>query len=195
MRLEVIEHGQRLRARFFQRFASLMFRNEVGDDGKTLMYRPEFFGRPFLDHARGVLRGASYWTLGEREYLAAYTSRLNECPFCVRLHSETTRLEARGEVDVDDSASVRPELAAVMVLLEKISRTPDDVTPTDVDAVRAAGVPDEGIVYALHVNLLLNTMNRLANALDWAWDSEDHVRAGARAMHLFRYRLPGFVMR
>lgn len=195
MRLEALEHGHRLRARLFQRFAALVFGNQVGDDGKILMYRPDFFGRPFLDHARAVLRGPSYWTHGEREYLAAYSSRLNECPFCVRLHSETTRMEARGEVDVDDVTSVRPELAAVLVLLEKVSRTPDEVTPSDVDAVRSVGVPDDAIVDALHVNFLLSTMNRLANALDWTWDSDDHVRAGARAMHLFRYRLPGFVMR
>ncbi len=195
MRLDVLEHGHRFPARAFQRVAATVFRNEVGDDGKTLMYRPGFFGRPMLDLARPVLRGSSYWTPGEREYLAAFTSRLNECPFCVRLHSETTRVEAHGEVDAEDPDSPRPQLAATLVLLEKVTRAPDAVTSADIDRVRAAGVPDDAIVDALHVNLLLNIMNRLANAFGWDWDSDQHVRAGARVIHRFQYKLPGFVMR
>ena len=127
--------------------------------------------------------------------MAVFTSRLNECPFCVRVHSETMRIESRGEVDIDGDGLVRPELAAVLRLLEKVSRTPDDVSAQDVDVVRAAGVPDDAIVDALHVNVVFNTVNRLANAFDWAWDSDDHVRVGAKVIHLFSYKLPGFVMR
>jgi hypothetical protein len=112
--------------------------------------------------------------------MAVFSSRLNECPFCVRVHSETTRIESRGEVDVDGNGPVRPELTAVLSLLEKVSRTPDDVSPNDIDLVRGAGVPDDAIVDALHVNMVFNTVNRLANAFDWAWDSDDHVRAGAK---------------
>jgi hypothetical protein len=48
---------------------------------KTLLYRPELFGRPFsaaLDHA---MRGPSAWSAGERELFAGFTSLLNQCPF------------------------------------------------------------------------------------------------------------------
>jgi hypothetical protein len=47
----------------------------------------------------------------------------------------------------------------------------------------------------VYVNMVFNVANRLANALDWAWDSDAHTRTGARAIHLFRYKLPGVVMR
>lgn len=195
MRLGILEHGHRLPARVFQRIAALVFREEMDDVAKTAMHRPGFFGRAFLDFAPQVLRGPSYWTPGEREYMAVFSSRLNECPFCVRVHIETTRIESRGEVEVDGDGPVRPELTAVLTLLEKVSRTPDDVSPADVDAVRAAGVPDDAIVDALHVNMVFNTVNRLANAFDWAWDSDQHIRTGAKVIHLFNYKLPGFVMR
>jgi uncharacterized peroxidase-related enzyme len=195
MRLEILEHGHRLPARVFQRIAALVFREEMDDVAKTAMHRPEFFGRPLLDFGQQVLRGPSYWTPGEREYMAVFSSRLNECPFCIRVHSETTRIESCGEVDIDGNGPVRPELTAVLSLLEKVSRTPDGVSPTDIDLVRGAGVPDDAIVDALHVNMVFNTVNRLANAFDWAWDSEDHVRVGAKVIHLFSYKLPGFVMR
>jgi hypothetical protein len=48
---------------------------------KTIMYRPEIFGRPFSDALDVVMRGPSDWTAGERELFAAFTSLLNQCPF------------------------------------------------------------------------------------------------------------------
>jgi hypothetical protein len=48
---------------------------------KTLLYRPELFGRPFSDALDHVMRGPSEWSPGERELFAAFTSLLNQCPF------------------------------------------------------------------------------------------------------------------
>jgi len=48
---------------------------------RTLMYRPELFGRPFSDAVDRALRGPSEWSAGERELFAAFTSLLNQCPF------------------------------------------------------------------------------------------------------------------
>jgi uncharacterized peroxidase-related enzyme len=149
----------------------------------------------FLRLAGDVLRGPSFWTPAEREYLPWFTSRLNECPFCVRMHTEAARLESAGAVDVDDPGSLRPQIAAVLPLLEKVTRTPERVTATDVRAVRAAGVPVEAIVDALHVSLIFNTINRLANAFDFAWDSDEQDRLGAKVIHRINYRLPRILTR
>ena len=195
MRLGILERADRRPGRAFQRIVALVSRHELDDVARTAMHRPAFWGRPFFDFGGDVLRGPSYWTPGEREYMAAFISRLNECPFCARVHTEVTRLESRGEVDVAAGSFARPELAPVLALLEKVTRTPDLLTAADVDAVRAAGVPDEAIVDALDVSLVFNTVNRMANAFGWRWDSDAHLRAGARAIHVIRYKLPGFVMR
>ena len=195
MRLDILEHGHRLPARVFQKMVRVIFRQEIDDVSKTAMYRPQFFGRPLFALGSEVLRGPSYWTAAEREYMAVFSSRLNECAFCVQVHSETTRIESGGQLEPDSAPSIRPQLAAVLGLLGKVSLTPEQVTPDDVAAVRSAGVPDDAIVDALHVNLVFNTLNRLGNAFDWTWDSHDHVRTAARAIHLFRYKLPSFVMR
>ena len=195
MRLEILEHGHRWPAKAFQWFVARVLRHEVDDVVKTAAHRPEFFGGAFLDLVAAVLRGASYWTSAEREYMAMFTSRLNECPFCIRVHTETTRIESGGEVDVEGTRPPRPELAAVLRLLDKVTRSPAEVTSEDVEAVRAAGVPDDAIVDALDVNFVFNTVNRLANAFGWAWDSDAHVRMGAKVIHRTRYKLPSFVLR
>jgi len=48
---------------------------------KTLLYRPELFGRPFSEALDRVMRGPSDWSAGERELFAGFTSLLNQCPF------------------------------------------------------------------------------------------------------------------
>ncbi len=48
---------------------------------KTLMYRPEVFGRPFSEALDEAMRGPSEWSAGERELFAAFTSLLHQCPF------------------------------------------------------------------------------------------------------------------
>ncbi len=48
---------------------------------KTLLYRPELFGRPFSDALDVVMRGPSDWSPGERELFAGFTSLLNQCLF------------------------------------------------------------------------------------------------------------------
>jgi hypothetical protein len=80
MRLSVIDHGHRGRARVYVWMLGKMA-GRAPDVVKTLMHRPQFFGRPASRAAQEVMRGPSPWPVGERELFAAYTSRLNQCPF------------------------------------------------------------------------------------------------------------------
>jgi uncharacterized peroxidase-related enzyme len=195
MRLEILERGHRLPARLFIRLSELLVGQRMDNVALTAMHRPDFWGRPFFTLGTKVLRGPSYWTVGEREYMAMLVSRFNDCPFCVRVHTETTKIEARGEVSVDDPSVARPELAAVLPLLEKLTKDPESCGPNDVKAAREAGVPDDAIIDALHVSVLFNTVNRMANAFDWTWESEAHLQVAARVIHRINYRLPGFTLR
>lgn len=190
MRVGVLDHGQRLRAKLFRRAVTLIGGTDIDDVGKTSLYRPEFFGRPWLALLREVLRGPSYWTPAERELIAVATSNLNACPYCVRVHTEVARIEAGATPDTP-----RPELTATLTLLEQVTMNPDGVASAAVDAVRAAGVPEDAIVDALHVSFIFNVVNRLAHAFGYSWDSDDHVVVGAQALHRFGYRAPSFLLR
>jgi AhpD family alkylhydroperoxidase len=185
MRLDVLEHGHGRAARWFQKAVVTFMGHEVDDVVKTALHRPAFFGRPFFEYGQEVLRGPSFWSIAEREHLAAISSELNECPFCVRIHTETARLAGHRDV--------RPELAAVITFITRLNR--GGVTQEDAAAVRAAGVPASALVEALHVNAVFNVVNRLGNAFGWSWDSDEHVRAAARVIQRTRYRLPALVLK
>lgn len=81
MRLPRVEHGHRLRDKLKLILIRIVGRRRVPDVVKTIMYRPEFWGRPMCDWTQAVMRGQSEWSVGERELFAAFTSRLNQCVF------------------------------------------------------------------------------------------------------------------
>ena len=48
---------------------------------------------------------------------------------------------------------------------------------------------------ALHLSLIFGTINRLANAFGFDWESDRQVRLGAQVIHRLSYRLPRFLLR
>ena len=81
MRLHAVEHRHRVPERLKLVLIRLVSGRRVPDVVKTLLYRPEFFGRPMCDWTQAVMRGPSSWSVGERELFAAFTSHLNQCRF------------------------------------------------------------------------------------------------------------------
>lgn len=81
MRLRKVATGHRLPAKLKLLAMRLMGRREPPDVIKALLYRPEFFGKAANALFQAALRGPSDWTVGERELMAAYVSRLNQCLF------------------------------------------------------------------------------------------------------------------
>lgn len=193
MRLSILDNGHRLRAKLFLSTTARMSGAPAADVPKMLLYRPEFFGRAMLDLSAELMRGPSFWTAGEREYFAMTTARAHSCPFCVVSHTELVRIASAGEIDAADPDSTRPEVTAAVALLEKLATAPDRVGRDDLERVRAAGAPDPAIVDALHVNLIWNVVNRLANVFGFEL-REGQLEAGTKALHRFGYRFPGFLV-
>lgn len=80
MRLRKVHTGHGLRDRAMLGIMRLMMGHAPGVV-RTLMYRKEFFGKPWGALTQQVMRGPSSWTKGEREIFAAFVSRLNQCVF------------------------------------------------------------------------------------------------------------------
>jgi hypothetical protein len=81
MRLEVLDTGHTLGKKALFVVIRLLSRHPVPDVVKTLTYRPELFGGPMSDLFQEVMRGPSAWSIGDRELMAAYVSKTNECEF------------------------------------------------------------------------------------------------------------------
>lgn len=81
MRLAVLDNGHTLRTKALLAMIRMMSRRPVQDVVKTLLYRPDFFGGNMRPVFQEVMRGPSEWSVFERELMAAYVSKTNECEF------------------------------------------------------------------------------------------------------------------
>jgi hypothetical protein len=81
MRLKKIENPRRFIPRLLVAGVQALSGMRLPDVLRVVIYRPEFFGRRFGAWMGGIQRGSSEWSAGERELFAAFTSRLNQCPF------------------------------------------------------------------------------------------------------------------
>lgn len=81
MRLKKVESGHRLRERLMIGVLSLVSRSRVPDVVRTLLYRPEIYGKAYNNYIHEIMRGSSEWSFGERELIATHVSSLNQCPF------------------------------------------------------------------------------------------------------------------
>lgn len=185
MRLSVLDNGHRRRARLFMAVTGKLSGVTSPDIVKLLLYRPGFLTRPLLELTAPAMRGESYWTAAEREYLAMSTARVHECPFCIVTHAELTRIAGHGEIDPDRPADARPELLAVQRFLEDVSRDREPSPPR--------GLPAPAVADALNVNLVWNIVDRLANAFGFEL-LDGQLKVGTKALHRAGYRFPGFLL-
>ncbi|MCR6484910.1 hypothetical protein M8542_18945 [Amycolatopsis sp. OK19-0408] len=187
MRLSILDHGHRGRTRLFLTLTSKVSRVASPDIVKLLLYRPDFLTRPLLDLTAPAMRGESYWTAAEREFLAMSTARVHQCPFCLVTHAEMIRVAGHGEIDPDRPADARPELLAVQGFLEAVSRD------AELDVAPLRDLPPNAVAEALNVNLVWNVVNRLANAFGFEL-LDGQLKSGTRALHRAGYRFPGFLL-
>jgi hypothetical protein len=79
MRLPALDHGHKLGTKALLAFIRTVSRQRVPDVVKLLLYRPDFF--PMNALFQQVMRGPSAWSVGDRELMAAFVSKTNECEF------------------------------------------------------------------------------------------------------------------
>jgi uncharacterized peroxidase-related enzyme len=198
MRLDRVANGHRFLQKVKIRVMGLIAGAPTPDVILTLMYRSEFFGKPYSRWLHEVMRAPSEWSVGERELFAAFTSSKNACQFCTVGHSAASSQALDNfdlvEAVLDDwrNAPVDPKLKAILGLLEKLTLAPNDLQVQDFDRVRATGLTEAAIEEAIRVCVLFNVINRLADAFDFDTASSSHqemVSKGANALLRFGYRI------
>jgi uncharacterized peroxidase-related enzyme len=191
MRLDILDRGHRLRTKALLAMIRVVSRQPVVDAVKLALYRPDFYGGGDLTHE--AMRGPSAWSVGDRELMAAFVSKVNECPFCVAAHSATSSLWYRDDARVSgtladvETAAIEEPLRATLRLLGKLTQE-HSIDADDIRAVLAEGVSPGQIEDALAVCLAFNITDRLANAFDFNVASPAAMNAGARYLLKRGYR-------
>src|SRR5256885_118047 len=126
------------------------------DADNLASYRPDFYGGGDLTHE--AMRGPSAWSIGDRELMAAFVSKVNDCQFCIAAHSATSGLwfgdHAKVEATLSDveTAPIEEPLRATLRMLGKLTLE-HSIDVDQMRAVLAAGVSPQQIEDALAVCL------------------------------------------
>src|SRR5689334_20680862 len=89
MRLEILNSGYRPGTKLLFAVIRLFSRHPVPDAAKLVFYRPDFYGARSNEFTHEAMRGPSAWSVGDRELMAAYVSKVNDTAFCIAAHTAT----------------------------------------------------------------------------------------------------------
>src|SRR5215475_12412886 len=193
MRLEVLNRGYGPGTKLLFALIQLLSRHPVPDAAKLVFYRPDFYGSRAKEFTHEAMRGPSPWSAGDRELMAAYVSKVNECAFCIGAHTATAGQAYQDGPKVAavladlESAPVEDGLRATLRMLGKLTRE-GKVGAEDMRQVLSAGVSRQQIEDALAVCAAFNTTDRLADAFGFEVLSPAGFEAGAKYLLKRGYR-------
>ena len=81
MRLAILDSGHGFGAKALFALIRAVSRQPVPDVVKVNQYRPDFYGTSMKKLVHETMRGPSAWSVGDRELMAAFVSKMNECEF------------------------------------------------------------------------------------------------------------------
>jgi len=185
MRLKILNSGYSFGTKVLFAVIRAVSRYPLPDAAKLVFYRPDFYGSPMKEFTHQAMRGPSEWSVGDRELMAAFVSKMNECTFCIKAHSAVSAKAYHDKAKVTavlsdlETAPIGEPLRATLRMLGKLTKE-QAVNADDIRAVLAAGVSNKQIEDALAVSLAFNTTTRLANAFNFAVLDSKAFEAGAK---------------
>jgi len=193
MRLAILDNGHSFGTKALFAFIRAVSRQPVPEVVKLVKYRPDFFGTPMQRVVQQAMRGPSTWSIGDRELMAAFVSKVNECEFCTKAHTAVAARAYHDEAKVSaalsdiETAAIEEPLRATLRLLRKLTRE-HALDADDIRAVLAAGVSRAQIRDALAVCFAFNTMDRLADTFEFFVPGQAAFEAGAKFLLKRGYR-------
>ena len=193
MRLAILDSGHSFGTKALFAFIRAVSRQPVPEVVKLVKYRPDFFGTPMQRVVQQAMRGPSTWSISDRELMAAFVSKVNECEFCTKAHTAVAARAYHDEAKVSaalsdiETAAIEEPLRATLRLLRKLTRE-HALDADDIRAVLAAGVSRAQIRDALAVCFAFNTMDRLADTFEFFVPGQAAFEAGAKFLLKRGYR-------
>lgn len=185
MRLDILNRGYSRGTKVLFGVVRLFSGQPLPDAAKIVFYRPDFYGEHAKTFTQQAMRGPSAWSVADRELMAAYVSKVNECTFCIGAHTATATQasgdEGRVAAVLDDleTASVEEPLRATLRVLGVLTRD-GTVGADEMRKALDAGATPGQLADALAVCASFNTTNRLADAFGFEIPSAEGFAAGAK---------------
>ncbi|MGH9617042.1 MAG: carboxymuconolactone decarboxylase family protein [Acidobacteriaceae bacterium] len=160
---------------------------------KLVKYRPDFYGRPMSAVTHETMRGPSAWSVGDRELMAAFIAKTNQCEFCTKAHTAVAQRAYDNRKKVSallsglDTSAIEEPLRTILLMLGKLTRE-HAVDADDMRAVLAAGASRQQIEDALSVCFSFNVIGRLADAFSFSVPGSEAFEAGAKYLLARGYR-------
>lgn len=136
-----------------------------------VMFRPET-GKYLYDLAEVLLRGESPLSSAERELIAAYVSKRNDCFFCMSSHAAAARcLYPENDSTVDDvlndlqQSGISGKMKALLNIAGKVQVLGKEVTTADIDAAKNEGADDKEIHDTVLIAAAFCMFNRYVDGL------------------------------
>jgi hypothetical protein len=79
--IAILDNGHGFGTKALFAFIRAVSRQPVVDAVKLVLYRPDFYGAHMKKVTHEAMRGPSAWSVGDRELMAAFVSKVNECEF------------------------------------------------------------------------------------------------------------------
>jgi len=193
MRPEILNSGYRPGTKLLFAVIRLFSGQPVPDAAKLVFYRPDFYGAQAKKFIHEAMRGPSAWSVGDRELMAAYVSKVNDSAFCIGAHTATASQAYQDGAKVQavltdlESAPAEEPLRATLRMLGKLTAE-GEVSADDMREVLSAGVSPQQIEDALAVCVAFNTTDRLADAFGFEVLSPEGFEAGAKYLLKRGYR-------
>jgi uncharacterized peroxidase-related enzyme len=139
--------------------------------------------------AEHLLRSTESLSPAEREMIAAYVSRGNECTFCSNVHAAVARhhlgpaKELMDRVFSDPSrAPVSEKMKALLAIADKVRQGGRGVTVADIARARREGADDRAIHDTVLIAAAFCMFNRYVDGLDTLIpaDPSQYAMAGVR---------------
>jgi uncharacterized peroxidase-related enzyme len=167
---DMIRKMQNSRGEYWQIWHLFAFRPE------TTMHLARF--------TQGIMREPAPVSSGLRELIAAYTSKLNECEFCMKSHAAVSSELlgddlVRGVLRDLESSALEEKEKALLRFAGRVTKNLPSTALADIEQLRTAGWNDEAIFYTITVCALFNFYNRWITASGvHAVSDEGHRRHG-----------------
>ena len=128
--------------------------------------RPDYYG-PWVGMTQTLMRGESPLSVPQRELIAAWVSRVNQCDYCHGGHAAAATILGYPDGITDqltediETAAVEDAMKPILTYVRKLALEPHRMVQGDADAVFAAGWDERALQDAIAIACVFNFMNRL----------------------------------